>query len=150
MIDFKKYLDKDISKEGIEGCNKIQIEKDKDSEVLFIGKPVFVQIMSIKRADLPKMNNACFRDDGNKFYDIQLTDGTSRFVAVYIGTKPSSKQVKLSSWAGCKLLLSKRLEVWNSVLFLNESNTEFLGGKVESLVEQWEEKRMKRTKDLFA
>ena len=106
-----------------------------------------LQIVQLKRADQPySSKDVSVGKDGNPFYDIVLTDGFFKYQAVYLGSKNVFAKANKSGvvYPGEKVKLIGDVQVWQGVLHLNENNLQYLGGRVEALVEKYEEQQAKK------
>lgn len=106
---------------------------------------IVLQIQKIKNLSSPKSSE--INSGIPSLLKLSLTDGVQTVQAIQMDNIQS---IHLNTYPGSKIhITAKTVDISHSFLLLYNSNTQFLGGKVDSLVEKWEWKRVSLFQLLF-
>jgi len=120
-LDIREFGDKVLPKNLI-GQTSLEIASEK----------VFLQIVSIRNVNQSERTQS----QEPQLLAIELTDGQTTLKAFQ---KTGAANISLETPPGTKVLLHKKqVTIDKGLLLLNENSIEVLGGKVESLIVEWE------------
>lgn len=132
-------LNIDFAKQKNQSSDRSELDKfleQTDKKTLKLKNPEVIQIVKILNAGAAKINQKSTNLNSRLLKISLITKFGSKFTAIeyeFLGKNLST----YNTAPGTKIELSGEISVCNNILFLKSHNFKFLGGKVDSLYDNW-------------